>query len=628
MVLNAESDIPGRLGKINPPLRDEECNLALWEAVNDGTISFVGSDHCSTTQGMAPDLWAAPPGSPGVETLLPIMLSEGINKGRITLETLVEILCTNNARVFDIYPQKGTIAVGSDADLVILDLDKKVALGAAQQHYTLSDYSPYEGWEVTGWPVLTMVRGKVVVKGRRKGRRARMGPIHSPFRRVMTARENAAGERVDPETCVRARRGIRPAEAVMSKTFYFLLLLLIPSIALAAQTAERADLKSYLDSAVSRAMSAGRIPALSMAVVAGDEVIWTGGWGMSNLWARTPAGPETVYLIGSIVKTMQAVALLQLVEQGKLALDDPVSSYLDEIEIRGEDPQNPITFRHLLTHSSGIPGQAEKGAFPDEVDEVTKRVIPYWDRPFQAYPIWGYILPPPIEEYLRVGLKATRPPLERVEYSPMALTLVAYVTEKLSGVPYMQAIRQNIFDPIEMTRTAFIPTADMDERFALPYVYDEEKGKHVPLSRVRVAIWATGQVYGTVGNLANWLITNLNGGTFRGTRILGAETLAQAHEVQFDQLRRTEPDGGSTGWGLGWNVTERGGERFISHSGSLPGETAFVLANLTRKVGVAILSNGNRAHPHLSRLAYETLKIVAPSNSGSSGGSGRLETKP
>jgi CubicO group peptidase (beta-lactamase class C family) len=186
----------------------------------------------------------------------------------------------------------------------------------------------------------------------------------------------------------------------------------------------------------------------------------------------------------------------------------------------------------------------------------------------------------------------------------------------------MQYIRQNIFDPLEMARTAFIPTAEMDERFALPYVFDEEKGKHVPLSRVRVAIWATGQVYGTAGNLGNWLIANLNGGTFKGNRILGAETLAQAHKVQFDDLRQKEPDGGSTGYGLGWNVTEREEERFISHSGSLPGETAFVLANVTRKSGVAILSNGNRAHTHLSRLAYGILKILSPA------GSGPMETKP
>jgi dihydroorotase (multifunctional complex type) len=164
LVLNAASNIPGPLGKINPPLRDELGNMALWEAVNDCTISFVGSDHCSTTRDMATDLWAAPPGSPGAETLLPIILSEGVNKGRITLERLVEVLCANNAKVFDIYPQKGAIEVGSDADLVILDLDRKVELTAAKQHYKVSDYTPYEGFEVTGWPVLTMVRGKAVVR--------------------------------------------------------------------------------------------------------------------------------------------------------------------------------------------------------------------------------------------------------------------------------------------------------------------------------------------------------------------------------------------------------------------------------------------------------------------------------
>ncbi len=164
LVLNSDSDIPGRLGKINPPLRDAQCNEGLWEAINMGLISCVGSDHCSTTTEMAPDLWNAPPGSPGVENLLPIMLSEGINKGRITMEKLVEVLSSNNAKVFDIYPQKGAIQIGSDADLVIVDLEKKGTFGAAHQHYKISDYTPYEGWEVTGWPVMTMVRGTVVVE--------------------------------------------------------------------------------------------------------------------------------------------------------------------------------------------------------------------------------------------------------------------------------------------------------------------------------------------------------------------------------------------------------------------------------------------------------------------------------
>ncbi|MBW1998703.1 MAG: amidohydrolase family protein [Deltaproteobacteria bacterium] len=164
LVLDTSSDIPGPLGKINPPLRDKASNEALWQAINEGVIRHVGSDHCSTTKDMASDLWTAPPGSPGAETLLPIMLSEGVNKGKITLQKLVEVLCTNNAKLFGIYPRKGTIQIGADADLVILDLDKKVKLSASTQHYKVSDYTPYEGLEVTGWPTLTMLRGNVVVR--------------------------------------------------------------------------------------------------------------------------------------------------------------------------------------------------------------------------------------------------------------------------------------------------------------------------------------------------------------------------------------------------------------------------------------------------------------------------------
>jgi len=95
--------------------------------------------------------------------LLSLMLSEGVNKGRITLEKLVEVCCYNNARVFGIYPQKGTISVGSDADLVIIDLSKKEKLSEKTNHQ-LSDFCPYEGWEVKGCPLLTMVRGNIVAE--------------------------------------------------------------------------------------------------------------------------------------------------------------------------------------------------------------------------------------------------------------------------------------------------------------------------------------------------------------------------------------------------------------------------------------------------------------------------------
>lgn len=164
LVLNSASDIAAPLGRINPPLRDRESNEQLWQAINDGLITCLGSDHCSVIKDPAQDLWTAPSGMPGVESFFPILLSEGVSKGRITIQKLVELLCYNNAKVFGIYPQKGTIRVGSDADLVIVDMDKKGKLSYKDSHYTISNYCPYEGWDIQGWPVLTMLRGNIIVR--------------------------------------------------------------------------------------------------------------------------------------------------------------------------------------------------------------------------------------------------------------------------------------------------------------------------------------------------------------------------------------------------------------------------------------------------------------------------------
>ena len=389
----------------------------------------------------------------------------------------------------------------------------------------------------------------------------------------------------------------------------FLLLLGLQQFA-GAQTVDLGRVEAVLEEHIEREMLEGRIPSLSIALVEGDGVVWSKAFGDSNLWARTPATPSTVYMIGSTFKPMETVALLGFMEKGRFSLDDRVNNYLEEFKIQGEDPRHPITFRHLLTHSSGIPGQAEEGAFPDAIDEVTKNVIPYWDRPFQAYPIWGYLLPPPMSEYLSQSLKVTRPPLERVEYSPVAFTLVAHLIEKFSGVPFIEHIQKNVFDALGMNSTTFVPRADMDERFAIPYVVDPDTRHHVAVSRVRISIWPTGLVYSTAPDMANWLILNFNGGAFGGRRLISAETLDEIHTRQYEQLERMTASGETTGYGLGWNVSDREGDRYISHGGSLPGESAYVLGNLTRKVGVAILSNGNRASAHLRSIAEKAIDLM------------------
>lgn len=343
-----------------------------------------------------------------------------------------------------------------------------------------------------------------------------------------------------------------------------------------------------LEPEIRQAMIEGKIPSATVALVSGDKVIWTGAYGESNLRARTPATVNTVYLIGSTFKAMSTVALLQQMEQGKFKLDDPVNKYLD-FKIQNEDPKNPVTFRHLFTHTSGLTGD------------------------FGAVPVWSNAAPTTLDEFVRTSLKVARPPMTKVEYSNPAFTLIGYLVEKFSGVPYRQYIKENIFKPLEMTSTEFDPTPDMDERLSVPYVVNKETGKQDPAVRIRAAVYPAGIVYGTIENQANWLILNLNGGVFKGKRIISEETLNQLMTRQFDQFKgRIEGIWGNetAGFGLTWWSQVRDGDRNFAHSGSVGGYTAFLLGNRDRKFGFAILTNGNKAHPHLFKLADRAMDLM------------------
>jgi dihydropyrimidinase len=153
----------GGIAKVVPPLKDQESVEALWEALRNGVVDCMGTDNISALTEKKKDIWSAVPGNPGIEHFLPLMLSEGVNKGRISLQRLVEVCSTNNAKAMGIYPQKGILQIGSDADLVIVDLHKKAKLSAQTDHM-LTDYCLWEGWDVQGWPELTMLRGKVIVE--------------------------------------------------------------------------------------------------------------------------------------------------------------------------------------------------------------------------------------------------------------------------------------------------------------------------------------------------------------------------------------------------------------------------------------------------------------------------------
>jgi CubicO group peptidase (beta-lactamase class C family) len=373
-----------------------------------------------------------------------------------------------------------------------------------------------------------------------------------------------------------------------------LLVMVVPSRAQEEKPApaEKIDLDRAvrdLEPEIHRAMLEGRIPSLTIALISGDRVIWSEGYGQSNLWARTPAVPSTVYLIGSTFKAMATVALLQQMEQGKFKLDDPVDKYLAGLKIQNEDPEHPITFRHLLTHTSGLPAD------------------------FGGVSVWGDTTPPALADYLAKSLKVAGPPLQKEVYSNMAYSLVGYLVEKLSGVPLKTYIQEHVWQPLGMSSTTFEPGSGTEERLAIPYVVDEKTHANVQTVRLKAAVWPAGLVYGTVLDQANWLIMNLNGGVFNGKRIIGEAALEQMFTRQYPQFKG--PIEGiwgkeTAGFGLTWWLDQRNGDRYFAHSGSVPGYTAFLLGNRDRKLGVALMTNGNAAHPHLFKLADRAMDII------------------
>ncbi|MBL8567690.1 MAG: dihydropyrimidinase [Phreatobacter sp.] len=165
-------DMSGSKYVCSPPPRDTDSQQAIWEGLKQGVFHTFSSDHCPffydsprgklAPKGRTSFKWV-PNGLPGVETRMPILWSEGVSKGRISANEFVALTSTNHAKMYGLYPKKGTIAVGTDADIVLWDPNRKETIRQEILHHG-SDYTPWEGFAVTGWPVMTIAKGRTVVE--------------------------------------------------------------------------------------------------------------------------------------------------------------------------------------------------------------------------------------------------------------------------------------------------------------------------------------------------------------------------------------------------------------------------------------------------------------------------------
>lgn len=165
-------DFEGAKYVCSPPPRDTDSQDAIWEGLRDGTFDVFSSDHCpfyfeganetgkDNPRARTSFKWV-PNGIPGVETRLPILFSEGVRKGRISIERFVALTSTNPAKLYGLYPQKGALVIGADADITLWDPERKAVISQVTLNHG-ADYTPYEGMEIEGWPVRTILRGKTI----------------------------------------------------------------------------------------------------------------------------------------------------------------------------------------------------------------------------------------------------------------------------------------------------------------------------------------------------------------------------------------------------------------------------------------------------------------------------------
>jgi CubicO group peptidase (beta-lactamase class C family) len=333
-------------------------------------------------------------------------------------------------------------------------------------------------------------------------------------------------------------------------------------------------------------MAYADIPAVSMAVVHDQEVLWTHGFGFADRERKAEASSDTIYSICSISKLFTAIGVLQLRDQGKLELDDPVSRHLPWFDIQQSFPDAPpITVRGVLTHSAGLPRESDH---------------PYWTYPDYSFPTREEIIDHLSEQ------KTLYPEGRYFQYSNLGLTLAGEIVAQVSDVPYAEYSRGHILGPLGMMDTSTeIPVEHRGGRFAMGYGGKRREGGREPLTFFQVKGIAPAAGYAStvldLAKFASWQFRLLRDG---GEEVLKASTLREMQRVHW-----VDPDWKTT-WGLGFSVARRDDKTFVGHGGACPGFRSDLLLQTKEKFAAVSMTNANDADASaFTRNAY---RIVAP----------------
>jgi len=327
-------------------------------------------------------------------------------------------------------------------------------------------------------------------------------------------------------------------------------------------------------------VAADSVGAISACVVDGRRVVWARGFGWADPALRVPATDRTVYRTGSISKSVTAVLLMDLAEEGVVGLEEPVERYLPELQGLAGRPENagPITFRQLASHTAGLEREPGiRGMASGPIASWTARIL-------ESIPETEYRSPPATE----------------YSYSNIGYGILGYALERAADTSFMDMVRRRIFIPLGMERAEFVVSPHIAGLLAVGHTNRRDgsvdtagpasehlgRGYKVP----------NGGVYASVHDLARFIM--LQTGALHA--VLEPESLREMQRIQT-------PGPGPEGYGLGFSIRETQGRTLIGHGGSVAGYTAHMLFDPDSRIGVVLLRNYNRGKTSLGGAARRLL---------------------
>jgi CubicO group peptidase (beta-lactamase class C family)/D-alanyl-D-alanine dipeptidase len=324
------------------------------------------------------------------------------------------------------------------------------------------------------------------------------------------------------------------------------------------------------------------LPALSIALVDDQTIVWARGFGLADPKGKIPATAETVYRVGSVSKLFTDIAIMQLVERGVLDLDAPVSRYLPDFK-----PANAsgklITLRHLMAHRSGLVREPPVGHYFDPTHPSLAQTVQSLNATELVYP-----------------------PETGIKYSNAAIATVGYVLECLQKESFAKYLKHAVLDPLGLKKSGFEPTPELTRDLAKGYMWTYH-GRVFEAPTFLLGMAPAGSMYATVNDLGRFMSVLFAGGRGPGGPVLKPATLEQMWTPQFAKA------GERTGFGIGFMLSERAGCRAIGHGGAIYGFATELAALPDEKLGVAVVASkdcANAVTRHIADVSLDQMLAV------------------